>query len=250
MEISAVILTKNEEKNIKDCLKQLDWCDEIVVIDGYSTDKTVKLAKDLGARVYQRELENDFSKQRNFALSQAKGKWVFFVDCDEKVGSGLKKEIISLIKKERGGDYSGFYIQRKDKFLGSWLNYGETRAVSLLRLAKKDVGQWQGKVHEVWQVKGRVKKLKNKLLHIRNISTAEFLTRINDYSSLRADELFQQGQKTNFFFILTFPLGKFIHNYIIRLGFLDGLPGLAMALMMSLHSFLARAKLYFLWQEE
>ena len=264
MLISAVVLTKDEEKNIEKCLESLDWCDEIVVIDDYSNDKTVSLAEGKGARVFLRRLEDNFARQRNYGLKRAKGEWTLFIDADERVTAGLKEEIQSSIRvfstddrlskkhkigKSVGG-YQGFVMRRKDKFLGKWLRFGETSSIRLLRLARKNSGQWAGPVHETWEVKGKLGRLGNPILHERQLTISQFLKRINLYSSIRAKELFQDKKKTNAFLIIAYPLGKFLQNYFFRLGFLDGMPGLIMALIMSLHSFLVRGKLYLLWKNK
>lgn len=247
--ISAVILTKNEEKNIKDCLKSLSWCDQLVVVDDFSTDSTREIAEKMGAIVYGRHLQDNFSAQRNFALSKTKGDWIFFIDADERVTPILKKEIQSTINNQQLA-IKAFYLKRKDKFLGKWLKHGETASVRLLRLAKKNTGKWQGNIHEVWQVKGKTKTLKHPILHDRQITISSFLKRINHYSTIRAKELFNQGEKTNLFLIIAFPVGKFIHNYFFKLGFWDGFSGFAIAFFMSFHSLLARCKLYHLWQKK
>ncbi len=244
--ISAVVLTKNEEKNIGKCLKSLHWCDEIIVIDDYSRDKTVSLAKKLGARVYQHNLKADYSDQRNFGLKKTRGDWVLFVDADEFISSQLQDEIKEKILKSK--EVAGFYLKRKDKFLGKWLQFGETSRIKLLRLARKGAGGWQRPVHDVWQIKGRIGELKNPLMHQRQLTISDFLKKINQYSSLRARQLYEQKVKTNAFFIMLYPMAKFGQNYILRLGFLDGKAGFVMAAMMSIHSFLVRAKLYLLWQ--
>jgi len=246
--IFAIILTKNEEKNISQAIKSLKWCSEIIVVDDYSTDKTAVIAKKLGAKVYIHRSKGDFSEQRNFGLKQAKGEWVLFVDADEIVTKELRQEISS--KVQQAHKVNGFYLKRKDKFMGRWLKHGETNKVKLLRLAKKDSGEWQGKVHETWQIKGKVLTLANPLIHEREINISQFIKRIDDYSSLRAEELYQKGVRTNILAIMAYPLGKFCQNYILRLGFLDGMPGFIMAIMMSWHSFLVRAKLYLFWKKK
>jgi len=245
--ISAVVLTRNEEKNIAKCLQSLSWCNEIILIDDNSNDNTDKIARSFKAKVYQRKLNNNYSQQRNFGLKKAQYDWVFFIDADERVTVKLQDEIIKNCNQSK--DYVGFLIRRKDFFLGQWLNFGETASVKLLRLAKKDKGRWQGKVHEVWTIKGKTKMLKNKIYHFKNINITEFIKKIDCYSSIRARYLYQSRVKTNLFFIIIYPLAKFFLNYVFRLGFLDGIPGLIMALMMSFHSFLVRAKLYLLWQK-
>jgi glycosyltransferase involved in cell wall biosynthesis len=246
--ISAVVLTKNEEKNIEDCLKSLSWCDETIVIDDNSTDKTVEIAKKSGAKTFTHSLNDDFSAQRNFALKQAKGDWVLFVDADEIVSSALWYEIMATTNDPRS-EYSGFYLLRKDIMWGKELNYGETGNIKLLRLAKKDTGSWVGKVHETWIVKGKTKTLKNPLTHQPHQTVKEFLQEINYYTDLRAQELHNKKVKVFWWGITLYPKAKFIQNYFLKLGFLDGLPGLVIAFLMSFHSFLVRGKLWLLWQK-
>jgi len=251
--ISAVVLAKDEEKNIEKCLEALQWCDEIIVIDDYSEDKTVELAKKLGARVYKRHLNCNFAGQRNFGLKKAgesfdfaQDKWVLFVDADERIPAALAAEIqyqVSSIK------YQGFYLKRQDYFGGRWLKHGETSRVKLLRLAKKEKGKWQRKVHEVWKIEGRVGDLENPIIHYPHQTMSEFLDHLNFHSTLHGQALRKNGIKVSLLRVIFNPLAKFIQNYFFRLGFLDGVPGLITTLMMSFHSFLARAKLYQQWKK-
>ena len=242
MMISAVVLTKNEEKNLQDCLGSIKWCDEILVIDDNSTDKTIEIAKKYGARVFIRSLNNSFAQQRNFGLKKAKGEWVLFLDADERISKEFKKEILKII--DSGSNIKGFYFRRNDFFGNRWLKHGETARVRLLRLAKKDDGQWEREIHEVWMIKGRTAELKNRLLHYPHTTISDFLKTVNFYSTLHARSLKKEGVKAGLFRLIFNPVGKFFQSYILRLGFLDGMPGLITALMMSFHSFLARGKLF------
>lgn len=246
--ISAVILTKNEEKNIEACLENLSWCDEVIVIDDESKDKTVDLAKKKSARVYIRALEDDFALQRNFGLEKAKGDWVLFVDADERVSQALWYEIMAKLNTPFS-PYDGYFLKREDVIWGKKLRYGETGNIKILRLAKKNAGKWSGKVHEVWNVKGKTEVLQNSLTHYPHQTIKEFLHEINYYSDLRAQELQKKKVQVSWFTILLYPKAKFILNYVVKRGFLDGLPGFIFALMMSLHSFLVRGKLWLLWQK-
>lgn len=239
--ITAVVLTKNNEEIFNKCLKSLSFCQEVLVIDDYSKDKTTKITKEFNAKVFQRKLAGNFSDQRNFGLSKAKTDWVLFVDSDEEISAGLKEEILEKINLK---NINGFYFKRSDRFLGKFLRHGETQAVRLLRLARKGTGQWSGKIHETWKISGKLGFLKNPLIHNRSLTVGQLLERINNYSSLRAIELFEAKIKTNMFLIIFYPLAKFFQNYILRLGFLDGVQGLIMAFMMSLHSFMVRSKLW------
>ena len=120
--LSAVILAKNEEENLAECLRRLGFVDEIVVIDDYSHDKTIKVARSFGAKVFKKHLEDDFAAQRNFGLERASGRWVLFVDADERVGPELKEEIIQGIKKV---DTVGYYLLRRDQIFSKTLRFGE-----------------------------------------------------------------------------------------------------------------------------
>lgn len=243
--ISAVVLTKNEEKNIVDCLESVAWCDERIVIDDYSNDRTVDLAKQTGANILQRELDHDFSAQRNFALSHALGDWILFIDADERVPEDLKNEIIYKLSKKQNTD--GYYMRRTDFMWGRQLRHGETSHVWLLRLGKKEKGEWKGRVHEEWNVQGKKEWLESSLHHYPHQTLTEFLKEINYYTEIRARELYIQKKQVKKYEIVLYPLAKFIQNYFFRLGLLDGIPGLIMATLMSFHSFLVRGKLWLLW---
>ncbi|MBN1263771.1 MAG: glycosyltransferase family 2 protein [Candidatus Pacebacteria bacterium] len=241
--LTGIVLTKDEEKNIGDCLKSLEFCDELLVIDDFSKDKTPELALKLGAEVYQRKLGDDFAAQRNFGLQKAKAGWILFVDADERVSSELKDEIR---KKINLPGVRGFYFKRQDVFFDRKLKFGETAKTKLLRLARRDAGQWKRRVHEVWQVNGKTAEMTAPLVHYPHQTITQFLEGINHYSSLHAQVLYEERKKTSLSQIIFYPLAKFFQNYFFRLGFLDGMPGLILALMMSFHSFLSRGKLFML----
>lgn len=242
--ISAVVLTHNDETHLGTTLASLAWCDEIIVVDDFSTDKTEAVAKKFATVVFKRSLKDDFSAQRNFGLSKAKGDWVFFVDSDEIVSQELAQEVKKAIKSEQ---YEGFTLRRKDFIFGRWLERGETSKVRLLRIAKKDVGQWTRPVHEVWNIHEDVGELFTPLEHFPHQNVAQFLDEINVYSSLNARYLYDQKVLVSWWHIVGYPVGKFFLNFIFYLGFLDGTAGALVAIFMSLHSFLTRAKLWQLW---
>ncbi|MCL5798223.1 MAG: glycosyltransferase family 2 protein [Patescibacteria group bacterium] len=250
--ISAVILTKNDERTIKRCLESLSWCHEIIVVDDYSSDNTLSLVRDFNKdiRIYKRHIGGDFSSQRNYALEKINTKWVLFVDSDEEIPDELAKEITQNLKNTINSGIQGYYIMRKDTFAGKLLEHGETGNISFIRLAKKDAGKWYGKVHEVWNIPGKKITLKHNIYHFPHPSVSLFLDEINRYTDIEAYARFKEGRRDGFKEILFFPLGKFLCNYLIKLGFLDGVPGLLVAVMMSFHSFLVRAKLFRLVQNK
>lgn len=244
--ISAVVLTHNDEKTIARTLENLKWCDEIILVDDKSTDKTTEIAKKLNAKIFAHELVDDFSVQRNYGLDKAKNDWVLFVDSDEVVSEELKEEILRCVQDDN--NINGYYLKRKDWMWGKWLEHGEISKVRLLRLAKKTAGKWIRPIHEVWEVKGQVGELKNPLLHYPHSNVAQFLDEINRYSTVNAHFLYNSRVKTNWWQIVAYPTAKFFVNYFLYLGFLDGTAGAVVAIMMSFHSFLTRSKLWLLWQ--
>jgi len=245
MNISSVIITKNEEENIKRCLESVNFSDEIIIVDDYSDDKTFKIAQAYKAKIFQRKLNQNFAEQRNFGLSKAKAKWVFFIDADEEVSVDLRNEIIQ-ITSDPLNTKTGFFVKRKDYLYSKKLNYGEWGNKKILRLIKNGSGKWVRNVHEVLKVDGKIAELKFELNHYPHKSLNDFIKNINFFSTIHASSNKKEGKRTNVFKIIFYPFFKFIYNWIIRGGFKDKDYGFIMSLMMSFHSFLAWSKL---WQE-
>ncbi len=244
MKLSAVILAKNEEKNITRCIKSIDFCDEIIVVDDYSTDKTKAIAESLGAVVFQRELKEDFSRQRNFGLQQANGDWIVYIDADEIVSGDLKKEIKSVLREDN--DLTSYRLRRRDYFWEHEMRFGETaeaRNKGVIRLIKKGKNRWFGLVHEEYIADDRIGRLNSFVNHYPHPTIKAFIASVNFYSTLRAKELLKDGKTANVFQLILFPLGKFIFNYFFKCGWLDGSAGFVYSFMMSFHSFLVRAKM-------
>lgn len=236
--LTVCILTKNSQDELPRIFSTIQFADQIVVIDDYSTDNTENIARAHKVNFYKRSLNNDFASQRNYALQKAKGEWVLFIDPDETVSKALAEEITETIKTTKA---DGFMIKREDLFLGKILKYGETSTVWLVRLGRKMKGKWQRPVHETWMIEN-TETLKNSLQHNAHQNIAHFLTKINYYTDIEAAFRNKTGRTTTLFEVIAFPVGKFMQNYIFRRGFLDGMEGFTMALMMSIHSFLVRAK--------
>lgn len=242
-QLTAVIITKNEEDNIYECINSVSFCDEIIIIDDNSGDRTQQIAKKLGVIVYQRSSNGDFSSQRNFGLEKAKADWVLFIDADERVSKDLAEEIYQQTSQFLTSA-TGFNLKRHDILWGRTMLHGDSGSQSFLRLARRMKGNWVGKVHERWEIIGEVKSLANPLYHYPHSSVSSFLEKINYYSTIRADELLSNKKKVSFFSIIVFPAGKFLQDYFIKQGFRDGTAGVVQALMMSFHSFLVRGKLW------
>lgn len=238
--ISAVILAKNEEEHIEKALNSVMFCDEMIVIDDESVDKTAQKAIQKGAKVVKKALV-DFSDQRNYALNLAKHDWVLFIDADEIVSPDLALEIVNASETNVCDAY---WVKREDILFGKKIKHGELLDKKFIRLARKNKGKWYGKVHESWDVRGKVGELYHPIIHTPHETLSEFISEVNFYTTLRAHELCEQKVSTNWFLILFFTKAKFFQTYILKLGFLDGMPGLILSIMMSLHTFLVRSKLW------
>lgn len=245
MNLSVVVLSKNEEANIERCLKAVEFADEIIVVDDYSNDKTAEIAERYGAKVFKRHLEYNFAEQRNFGLDKASGRWVLFVDADERVGPELGKEIIDSVKHI---DSVGYFVVRRDRLFGKFLRFGEFSSSGafgnskILRLGRKGAGRWRRLVHEYWDIRGKCKDLHTPLLHYPHPTLREFIKNINYFSTLHARALREEGKRPSLAKIVIWPLGKFVYNVVFRLGFLDGIEGFVVAILMSFNSFLAWSK--------
>ena len=237
---SAVVLTKNSAATLPRCLSSLKFCDEIVVVDDYSTDTTIKVARTHGARIFRRHLSGDFAAQRNFGLAKAKGEWVLFLDSDEELTDHLPTQ---SGRSPVTGHYDGYYIKRRDFWLGREIKHGETN-IKLLRLAKKGLDQWVRRVHEYWDVRGQVGSLDAEIKHYPHPSLRDFIAEINSYSQIHADEIKKEGKSPSLSAAVFFPILKFLQNFIIKGGFADGVHGFVIAGIMSFHSFLAWSQLW------
>lgn len=250
--ISAAIITKNEEKNIRDCIESVSFCDEVIVIDDYSNDATKKIIQDIRVesqkrnqkiKYYQRQLNDNFAEQRNFALEKCTNKWVLFVDADEEVSNELSSELTQYIDNPLHG-VNGFFVKRKNIMWGKEIKHGEMGNDILLRFARKDKGTWKREVHEYWDIKGSKGNLKNPIVHRPHEDLSDFLTTIKHFSRIHALSNKKEGKKSTVTKILFWPIGKFLFNYFYRRGMLDGARGLIIALVMSFNSFLAWSSLW------
>lgn len=186
---------------------------------------------------------NDFAAARNQLLKTVRTKWVLFLDSDEILTKELEGEIEHAISS---GHYDAYYLKRQDTFLGRVLKHGETGHAAFVRLARVGWGVWERPVHEVWHGKSPVGFLVNPILHHPHQSLASFLYKIDLYSTIESSYRYSQGKRAKLRHLFFYPIGKFIYNYLFRLGILDGVPGLIHALFMSFHSYLTWSKLYLL----
>lgn len=191
---------------------------------------------------------DDFSKARNLLLAQVKTDWVLFLDSDEVLSESLVTEIEKLFSTTP--KYQAYQIPRRDIFLGQTLKYGETGRISFVRLAHRAWGKWEGRVHERWIGPDPIGKLHNPILHTPHPTLTSFVDKLDRYSTIAANERYALGIPARIWHIAAYPLAKFVSNYFIKLGLLDGVPGLIHAIMMSWHSYLTHTKLFLLWRKK
>ncbi len=219
MTISAVIITFNEEDRITKCLESLQWVDEIIIVDSYSTDNTVSLCKNFTNQVYQRNFKS-YGDQKRYALTKASSNWVLSIDADEVISEPLKKRIIALL--EHDPSYQAFEIQRKMVFLNKVLNFTFGREYKL-RLFKKDQARIIGDIHETITVSGPTARIDEIMYHYSHRDISHVLLKVNQYSSQSALQIKHSNYGISR--CIFRGLFAFIRHYFIKLGFLDGVPG-------------------------
>lgn len=237
--VSVAIVTKDEEQNIEDALKSVADAQEIIVVDSFSSDRTVEICRKYTGKIYQHEWQG-FARQKQKSVDYAVGQWVLVLDADERVTPDLKAE---MMEKIADTDCSGFYIPRENYFIGKWIKHGGWWPDRTLRLFRKDRGHFEiREVHEKVVVDGRTGCLKNPLKHFTYRSISEFIRRNDTYSSLAAREMMKNSCKAGVFTLAVKPFSTFLKMYFVRLGFLDGMHGLILASLYSYYTFLKYAK--------
>jgi glycosyltransferase involved in cell wall biosynthesis len=243
LDISAVIIAFNEEKNIRRCLEALAWAGEIVVVDSGSTDATVEIAREFTGRVIDHPFEG-YVRQKNFALAQAAQEWVLSVDADEVVTPELLARIREVWPRERER-YDGFTVNRLSRFSGKWIRHCGWYPDRKLRLFRRSRGRWEGEeLHERVRLEGRTMDLNADLLHYTYESLSENIEKIQRYSTIFAQAQYQLGRRASLMDLLTRPAAKFLKSYFLKLGLLDGRHGLILSSTAAFYVFLKYAKLW------
>lgn len=252
--LSVVLATFNEEENIKDCLDSVrNLADEIVVVDGSSIDKTRTIAQKMGAQVYTVPNVAIFHKNKQVAVDKAKGEWILQLDADERVDEDLRLEIKTEVNR-KDNPYSGYYLPRKNWFLGRFLTKGGQYPDYVIRLFKRGKGRFPAKtVHEQIEIDGKVGHLTNPLIHLADPTFSRYLIRFNRYTSLDAELLRGQHQRPTVWFglqsFVVKPIHWFLLTFVRHKGFIDGLPGFIFSLMSALRFPVIFCKLWELSRE-
>ncbi len=239
-DISTIIITYNEERNIARCLESVvPFSKEIIVVDSGSTDRTVEIARDYATQVISHEWLG-YGRQKELALGHASCPWVFSIDADEEVSPGLRAEIQSL-----DFAHDGYEMPRKVWYLNRWVEHSGWYPGYILRLFDRAKGNFTDEIiHEFVQVSGRVGRLRNDLYHYSYRDVAHHVEKMNDFTTLAARKMFEKNQRAGVHQIALYPFLEFFKVYVVKGGIRDGLAGLTISTLHAYYVFLKYAKLF------
>ncbi len=239
--VSVCIITRDEEGNLPDCLASVRWADEVVVVDSRSTDRTREVASAAGARVIERDFPGHV-EQKNFAVEQAKHDWVLCLDADERLSPGLAASVQGALEDPGGRD--GFECARLTFHCGRPIRHGGWYPDRKLRLFDRRKGSWGGRnPHDHVEVQGAVGRLEGDLLHHSYRSLPDHLRQIDFFTTISAREKKARGVRSSLAKMALRPAWKFLRMFVLKAGFLDGVPGFVVAVLGSYYVFLKYAKL-------
>jgi len=243
--ISAFVITYNEEGAIRDCLESLKWADEIVVVDSHSTDRTVEIARQYTDRIILHDFAGHTAQTR-FAFEQTSGEWTLWLDADEVLTQRALDEIYEAFDRPGGPQHDGYAFPRKTYFLGRWVRHGGWYPQHRLRLMRREVASIVGpRAHPRAVVEGKVRKLRGEILHLSYPGgILEYIERSRTYAEISAQERFEQGRRAGLLDMVCRPPLTFLSRYVLKLGVLDGVAGLAVAAGAAYHRFVRDLRLY------
>jgi glycosyltransferase involved in cell wall biosynthesis len=247
--LSVIVIAKNEAHNLRDCLAAVHFADDIVVVDSGSTDGTVQIARDAGARVIETPDWPGFGPQKNRALDAARGLWVLSLDADERVTPELAQEIRDVIHRA-GSTADAYEINRRSWYCGSFIDHSGWSPDYVTRLFRRGKGRFSDHiVHERLLVDGKVEKLQSRLLHYSFLDYSQVLSKVDSYSTLSAKQAYARGKRAGVGTALLHGWWAFMRTYFLRRGFLDGARGLTLAISNAEGSYYRYLKLWLLEQD-
>ena len=239
--LSAIVIAKNEERNIAGCLESLSFADEIIVVDSGSEDNTKKIAERFTEKIYVTEWKG-YGGTKQYALERVGGDWVLWVDADERVPAELAQEILNVVAEN---SLSGYRMPRKAFFLGRWIRYGGWYPGYVIRLFQREKGRFgEERVHERLIVDGPIGKLNEPLLHYTDDSIHHYFDKFNAYTTLAAQDLVDKSKRASLLDLLFRPIHMFLRMYVLRVGYLDGREGFLLAVFSAHYVFTKYAKLW------
>ena len=242
--LSTVVITKNEERNIDDCLMSVQWADEIIVVDAESTDRTQELARGYTSHVFIRPWEG-YGLQKNFGILQATGDWILILDADERVSQELAKEIQDRLALWTNGDPVAFCLARRNVFYGKWVRWGGAYPDLQIRLFQKDKATYNDvEIHENLMVDGRTGDLEGYLEHYTERKIVDHFRKFSVYITLAAKEKAKSTSTVQWWHLVVNPFVTFLKKYCLKQGFRDGIRGIIFAGFASMYTFGKYAKLF------
>jgi len=247
-QLSACVITFNNERTLDRCLESLAFADELVVLDSFSTDRTVAIARVRASRFEQQAFKG-FRDQYNDCIAMSRHDWVLVVDADEVVSEGLRKAIQDVVARDGDPNVAGYRIAHRTWFMGRWIRHGAWAHDSKIRLIRRGQGRFVGGLHTALQQDGSEKTLPGVVDHFSFADIADLQEKHNRYTTIAAGEAFAAGQRPSLRRMLGNSLFRFLRGYLLQGGFLDGVPGLVVAVSTAWYVFVREAKLWELCRE-
>ncbi len=250
--LSITIIGHNEANHLRELAPALHWAEEVVYVDCESEDDSLQVAREAGWRVFEQPNNLNLNVNKAFAMEQASGEWIFYLDPDERIPDVLQKEIRRVI--EQPDAMVAFELNRRNHYFGRWLKYGSQYPDVQLRLFRRGKARFPLEhVHEKLMVDGKIGKLKNDMLHFPYLSISQYFQKFDFYTSFEADFLYRNGVKPSWRnalrFWLTTPFWRFFRRYVLKGGFLDGWAGFFACYFDALNYVVRYFKLLELWQQ-
>jgi len=242
LKISVYMITRNNERTLEKALASVTWADEIVVVDSFSTDKTLEICRRFTDRVIQRPWPG-FREQYQHAADLTTHPWVMFIDADEEISQELADEIQRVVK-EGEKSFDGFIIYRRTYYLGRWIRHGAWYPDYEIRLYRREKGRWEGGLHAKIVVDGNVSSLKHEILHYTYRDISDQIRTLDLYSRIEAEDMLKAGERFHLFKLLFRPPFRLLKEYLLKQGFRDGIPGVVIIVVTMFYVFIKHAKLW------
>jgi glycosyltransferase involved in cell wall biosynthesis len=240
--VSVYVLTTNNRRTIERCLKSLSWAEELVIVDSFSQDGTYEICKQYTGKLFQKKWMGH-RDQYQYAADLTTQDWIMFVDADEEISPELAEEIRTELSG-KGKEPDGFFVYRRTYYLGRWIRYGGWYPDGEIRLYRREKGRWEGGLHAKLAVAGEIGILKNQYLHYTYRDISDQIQTIDRYSKTATKDMADRSKPFRLVHLLFSPPFRFFKDYFLKLGFLDGIPGLIIAVSTAYYAFIKHAKLW------
>lgn len=250
--ISAVLIVKNEERHIRNCLESVKWVNEIIIIDDSSIDRTIEIAKGYTNKIFTHKLDNNFSQQRQFGAEKATSDWILHLDADEIVTDKMRKEIRCILKGRCDTSYIAYKFKRKQYFLGHFMEYGGWYHYHA-NFFKKGAAYYKNNVHELLIPCGRIGSIDADILHFSIDNLSEYIKKCDSYITIEVEELVKKGiikKRELYRNLLYTPLKSFWKAYIKKKGYKEGLYGLVLSIYSAFYHFMKWARYWEIFRKK